>query len=65
MLMRVPCQKELETGRQFHLQREQETKKQTKKHREFFRVKNVVLTRCRRAQPPCVYARIKMITHAR
>ena len=28
------------------------------------RVKNVVLTRCRRAQPPCVYARIRMIMSA-
>ena len=31
---------------------------------EFFGVKNVVLTRCRRAQPPCVFARIRMTTYA-
>ena len=31
----------------------------------FFRVKNVVLARCRCAQPPCVHARIRMITYAR
>ena len=30
-----------------------------------FRVKNVALTRCRCAQPPCVYTRIKMITYTR
>ena len=32
---------------------------------EFFRVKYFVLTRCRCVQPPCVYARIRMITYAR
>ena len=31
----------------------------------FFRVKNVILTRCRCVQPPCVYAGIQMITYAR
>ena len=31
----------------------------------FFRVKSVVLTRCRCAQPRCVHARIRMITYAR
>ena len=31
---------------------------------EFFRVKNVVMTRCRCAQPPCICARIRMITYA-
>ena len=32
---------------------------------EFFSDKNVVLTRCRCAQPPCVYSRTRMITYAR
>ena len=32
---------------------------------EFFRVRNVVLTRFRCAQPLCVYACIRMITYAR
>ena len=32
---------------------------------EFFRVTNVLLTRCRCAQPPCVYARTRTITYAR
>ena len=32
---------------------------------KFFRVKNVVLPRCRCAEPPCVYARTIMITYAR
>ena len=31
----------------------------------FSESKNIVLTRCRCAQPPCVYARIRMITYAR
>ena len=34
-------------------------------YESFFRFKNVVLTRCRCAQPPCVYARIRMIMYAR
>ena len=32
---------------------------------EFFRVKKVVLTRCRCAQPLCVYARIRKTMYAR
>ena len=32
---------------------------------EFFGVKNVVLTHCRWAQPPCVYTSTRMIMHAR
>ena len=32
---------------------------------ELFRVKTVVLTRCRCTQPPCVYAHTRMITYAR
>ena len=37
----------------------------TRKNCEFFRVKNVVLTGCRCALPPCVYARTRMTTYAR
>ena len=37
----------------------------TRKICEFFQAKNVVLTRCRCAQPLCVYARIRMITYTR
>ena len=36
-----------------------------KKLWELFRAKNVVLTRCRCAQPACVYARVRMITYVR
>ena len=32
--------------------------------KEFFPSRNVVLTRCRCAQAPCVYARIRIITYA-
>ena len=34
----------------------------TRKNCEFFRVRNIVLTRCRCVQPPCVYAHTRMIT---
>ena len=37
----------------------------TRKSCEFFRVEDVVPSHCKCVQPPCVYARIRMITYAR
>ena len=46
------------TGRVFESRQEHNT------NFEFFRVKKVVPTRCRCAQPPCVYARIRKTMYA-
>ena len=42
-----------------------ESRQEHKKNFEFFRVKKIVLTRCRCVQPPCIYAHIRKTMHAR